>query len=80
VERETSDKDPPGLVLKGLSEPEYLKHWRERITFDAGRTGRKTKPGERPVDLAVWALGQERWDKLTEGLELPADLFESVPE
>jgi len=63
------------LDLNAHRKPEYLHDWSEKIAYSVGRAGRKSRPEDRPVDLAVWALGQKRWDELADGLNLPDDLF-----
>lgn len=66
--------------LEGLREEEELKHWRGYIISGARTMGREIQPGERPVDLAIWAVGRKRWNELTAGLELPDDIAEPIGE
>jgi hypothetical protein len=64
------------LELNAHRKPEYLHDWSKMIVYSVERAGRKVRPEDRPADLAIWALGQEQWDDLTVGLDLPDDLFE----
>ena len=45
---------------------------RDEIISEAERVGRETQPGEPPIDLAVWSLGEKRWNKLRKDWNCPA--------
>lgn len=50
--------------------------WRPTVIWLARTKGREIKEGEHPAELAVWLMGEERWQQLVKSGDVPEHMAE----
>jgi hypothetical protein len=66
----------PSRMLTAQREAGRLDDWKPNIIWLSRALGREIREGEPPAELAMWMLGRERWQRLSQAGEVPADVTE----